>query len=161
MENLSYFRGYISCKFPRVQECCQIFLPCFYTMHSLYACFQFRCNAIIHFERHIYIYVYIRFKEIHINTHVLSRSIYTIGNTENNNWSPLNKLNPEQYRSSNNTNNTFGRELKTLALQIFAFVSLAVKLPSLYPSNDERAERVDSNLVPARVIFNSIFVCTL
>lgn len=111
--------------------------------------------------RATYIYVYIRFKEIHINTHVLSRSIYTIGNTENNNWSPLNKLNPEQYRSSNNTNNTFGRELKTLTLQIFAFVSLAVKLPSLYPSNDERAERVDSNLVPARVIFNSIFVCTL
>lgn len=111
--------------------------------------------------RATYIYVYIRFKEIHINTHVLSRSIYTIGNTENNNWSPLNKLNPEQYRSSNNTNNTFGRELKTLALQIFAFVSLAVKLPSLYPSNDERAERVDSNLVLARVIFNSIFVCTL
>lgn len=111
--------------------------------------------------RATYIYVYIRFKEIHINTHVLSRSIYTIGNTENNNWSPLNKLNPEQYRSSNNTNNTFGRELKTLTLQIFAFVSLAVKLPSLYPSNDERAERVDSNLVPARVIFNSIFVYTL
>lgn len=83
--------------------------------------------------------------------------MYTIGNTENDNSSP-HKLNPEQYRSSNNTNNIFCRELKTLTLRIFAFVSLAVKLPSLYPSNDERAERVDSNLDSRSYNFQ-IFVC--
>lgn len=86
-------------------------------------------------------------------------SIYTIDNTENNSSSP-HKLNPEQYRSSNNTNNTFGRELKTLTLQIFPFVSLAVKLPSLYPSNDERAERADSNLDSRSCNFQ-LDLCTL
>lgn len=56
---------------------------CFYTMmHSLYACFQFRYNS--------------TFRGIH--THDLKKFIliYTIGNTESNNWY---KLNPEQYRA--------------------------------------------------------------
>lgn len=89
---------------------------------------------------------------------MLSWSMYTIGNTENDNSSP-HKLNPEQYRSSNNTNNIL--YVENWKRWLFEFSRLSVS-----PLNYRHYIRQMMNgpnesiaiWIPARIISRSLSV---